>query len=67
MSHSFPEIVVGGVFVAPFLGYAVLALLIVLILRPVLRATRCDRLFSHPSIAGFSLYVAVLGLLTILF
>jgi len=67
MTHSFPEIIVGGVLVAPFLAYAVAALLIVLALRPVLHATGCDRLFSHPSIAGLSLYVTVVGLLTVLF
>lgn len=65
MSHTFSELVIGGVLVAPFVTYIVAALAIVLALRPVLRAVGFVRLFSHPSVAELSLYVTVLGLLTV--
>jgi hypothetical protein len=66
VTHTFPELVIGGVFVAPFITYAVAALVIVLVLRPLLRLSRFGRMFSHPSVAELSLYVTILGLLTVL-
>ena len=65
--HSFSELVIGDVFVAPFISYAVTALVIILALRPILRLCRFDKLFSHPTIAELSLYVTILGLLTVAF
>jgi len=67
MTHPFYELVVGGVLLAPFVTYAVAALVIILMLRPILHLTGFTKLFSHPSIAELSLYVTILGLLTILF
>jgi hypothetical protein len=67
MTHSFPELTVGGVLVAPFIVYAVAAFAVVLVLRPLLRLVGFAKLFSHPSIAELSLYVTILGLLTVLF
>ena len=67
MTHTFPELVVGGVLLAPFITYAAAALVMFLLLRPVLRLTGFARLFSHPSIAELSLYVTILGLITVLF
>jgi hypothetical protein len=67
MTHPFSELVVGGVLLAPFVTYAVAALVVILILRPILHLTGFAKLFSHPSIAELSLYVTILGLLTILF
>jgi len=67
MTHSFSELTVGGIFVAPFIAYAVAALAVVLVLRPLLRFLGFAKLFSHPSIAELSLYVTILGLLTVLF
>ena len=66
MMHSFSELVIGGVLLAPFVTYAVASLIIVLVLRPILRLVRCQEIFSHPSIAALSLYVVILGLLTVL-
>ena len=63
MTHTFRELVVGGVLVAPFVTYAVAALVVVLISRPVLRFTGFAKMFSHASIAELSLYVTILGLL----
>jgi hypothetical protein len=65
MMHSFSELVLGSVFVAPFVSYAAMALAILLVLRPILRLLRFGELFSHPAVAELSLYVIVLGLLTV--
>jgi hypothetical protein len=67
MTHGFPELVVGGVLLAPFVTYAAVALVMFLILRPILHLTGFAKLFSHPSIAELSVYVTILGLLTVLF
>jgi hypothetical protein len=67
VTHAFSELIVGDIFVAPFIGYAVTALVIILALRPILRLCRFDKLFSHPAVAELSLYVTILGLLTVAF
>ena len=63
MTHTFRELVVGGVLLAPFVTYAIAALAIVLMIRPILRFTRFAKMFSHASIAELSVYVTILGLL----
>ena len=65
--HAFSELIIGDIFVAPFISYAVTALVLVLALRPILRQCRFDKLFSHPAIAELGLYVTILGLLTVAF
>jgi hypothetical protein len=67
MMHSFSELVIGSVIVAPFIGYAVSALAILLALRPILHLVRFGKLFSHPAVAELSVYVTILGLLTVAF
>jgi len=67
MTHSFPELVVDGVLIAPLVTYVIAALAMFLVLRPILHSIRFARLFSHPSIAELSVYVMILGLLTVLF
>jgi len=67
MTHTFRELVIGGVLVAPLIWYAVAALVSVLVLRPILNLVGFSRIFSNPSIAELSLYVTVLGLLVLLF
>ena len=49
--HSFSELVIGDVFVAPFIVYAVAAIAIFLALRPILHLCGFEKLFSHPAIA----------------
>ena len=66
MTHTFRELVVGGVLVAPFISYALGALLIILVLRPILHWIEFSSIFSNPSVAELSLYVTVLGLLVLL-
>lgn len=65
MTHAFSELVIGGLFIAPFITYAVSALVVVLVLRPILHLCRFSEMFSHPSVAELSLYVAILGLMTV--
>ena len=65
MMHSFSELIVGDVFVAPFVSYAVAALAIILALRPILHLCGFGKWFSHPAVAELSLYVTILGLLTV--
>ena len=67
MMHSFPELTIGGVLVAPFVLYAGAALTIFAVLRPFLRLIAFDRAFSNPPVAELSLYVLVLALLVALF
>ena len=63
--HSFSELIVGDVLVAPFIVYALTVLAIFLALRPILRVCGFDKLFSNPAVAELSLYVTILGLLTV--
>ena len=62
MMHSFPELVIGGVLIAPFVLYAAAALAIFAMLRPFLHLVSFDRAFSNPPVAGLGLYVVVLAL-----
>jgi hypothetical protein len=63
--HSFSELVIGDVVVAPFIVYAVASLAIFFALRPILHLCRFGKLFSNPAVAELSLYVTILGLLTV--
>ena len=65
--HSFSELVIGDVFVAPLVSYGVAAIVILLALRPILHLCGFGKLFSHPAVAELSLYVVILGLLTVAF
>jgi hypothetical protein len=67
MTHAFSELTVGGVFFAPFVTYVIVALALFLAFQPILRSLGVASLFSHPSIAGLSLFVIILGLLTVFF
>jgi hypothetical protein len=67
LMHSFPELTIGGVLVAPFVIYAGTAMAIFAVLRPFLHLVAFDRVFSSPPIAELSLYVLILALLIVLF
>jgi hypothetical protein len=67
MAHTFRELVIGGVLVAPFITYAVTTLFVVLLIRPLLRFVGFFLIFSNAAIAELSLYVTILGLLFLLF
>ena len=67
MMHSFPELTIGGVFIAPFVIYAGAAVAIFAALRPFLHLVSFDRAFLSPPIAELSLVVVILALLIVLF
>ncbi|WP_426536311.1 DUF1656 domain-containing protein [Bradyrhizobium sp. McL0615] len=67
MTHTYRELVLGGVLIAPIVTYAAMALLMFLLLRPLLHIVGFSRFFSNPSLAELSLYVAIFGLLGLFF
>ncbi|OSJ26518.1 hypothetical protein BSZ19_35195 [Bradyrhizobium japonicum] len=67
MTHSYRELVIGGVLIAPLLSYAGVTIALIVILRPVLHLVGFSNWFSNPPIAELSLYIAIFGLLTLLF
>jgi len=67
MTHTYRELVLGGVLVAPIVSYAAAALLLFFALRPLLHHVGFAKIFSNPSLAELSLYVTMFGLLTLLF
>jgi hypothetical protein len=67
MTHTFPELVIEGVLVAPFVTYLLAALVVVAVLRPMLHLVGFAKIFGHAPIAELSLYVTILCLLMLLF
>jgi hypothetical protein len=67
MMHSFLELTIGGVLIAPFVIYAGAAIAMFAVLRPFLHLVAFDRVFSNPPVAELSLYVVILALLIVLF
>lgn len=67
MTHTFREVVIGGVLVAPVLSYLLAIITIIAMLRPILHFIGFSRFFSNPPVAELSLYVAIFGLLMTLF
>lgn len=67
MIHPFPELVVGGVLIAPFVAYAAAALVLVLLLRPLLVLVRFESAFSNPPLAILCVYFLVLATVMLLF
>jgi hypothetical protein len=66
MIHTFPELVIGGVLIAPFVTYAAAALVPFLLLRPVLALIHFERLFANPPLALLCVYVTILATLVVL-
>ena len=67
MTHTFRELVIGGVLLAPIVSYTAVTLFLVFMLRSLLHFVKFRDYFSNPSLAELSLYVAIFGLLTLLF
>jgi hypothetical protein len=63
MAHTFQELIVGGVLVAPFVTYLLLALAAVIVLRPILHFVDLAKLFGHSGLGEFSLFITILCLL----
>jgi hypothetical protein len=66
MTHDFPELVIGGVLIAPFVTYAAMALVLFLLVRRVLRLIRFESIFSNPPFAHLCVYVTILTVLIVL-
>ena len=60
------EFAIGGLLVAPFIGYAALALLLLILLRLGFRLVGFERIFANPPLAQAALYVIILGALMVL-
>jgi hypothetical protein len=67
MAHTFSELVIEGVLLAPFVTYLVMTIAVIIVLRPLLHVAGYANMFSHARIAELSLYVIVLGLFMLLF
>ena len=67
MAHTFPELIIGGVLLAPFVIYLVLTLVIIIVLRPLLLVVGFAKMFNHAAMAELSLAVTILGVLMLLF
>jgi hypothetical protein len=67
MTQTYRELIVGGVLVAPIVAYALVAIAVIAVLRPVLHFIGFSNLFSNPPIAELSFYIAILGLLALWF
>lgn len=67
MTRGFAELVLGGVFVAPFVSYFAAALLVLGLLQPVLSRLPMARLFSNPPLVQLGIFVVVLAMLVVLF
>jgi hypothetical protein len=67
MARAFPELVIEGVLLAPFVTYLAMALVVIILLRPLLHVVGFAKVFSHASIAELSLFVTILGLLMLFF
>jgi hypothetical protein len=65
MTQTYRELIVGGVFVAPIVSYALATIAIIVMLRPVLHFMRFSSFFSNPPIAELSLYIGIFGLLAL--
>jgi hypothetical protein len=66
VNHARYKLNIDGVLIAPFVAYAVGALVIFLILRRWLRWFGPDGLFVNPPLAEAAAYVCILGLLVLL-
>jgi len=67
MTHGFPELVIGGVLIAPFVTYALVALVIFVLLRRLLLVVNFEDFFSNAPAALLSVYIMVLATLIVLF
>ena len=67
MANTFAELVVGGVLLPPFVTYLAMALVVIIVLRPLLHVVGFAKMFSNASVAELSLHATILGLLMLLF
>jgi hypothetical protein len=65
--QTYREFIIGGILIAPIVSYALVALLVFLLLRPLLQVVGFSRVFSSPPLAELSLFVTIFGLLTLFY
>jgi Protein of unknown function (DUF1656) len=66
VTHTYRELIVGGVLIAPIVSYWAIALVIFLLLRPLLNFVEFSKFFRSQSLAELSFFVTIFGLLTLL-
>ena len=67
MLNTYAELRFGGVLVAPFAGYAALALVLFVAVRYALLRISVDRFFNNLPVVEVSIYTLILAALIILF
>ena len=67
MTRTFPDLVIGGVLIAPFVSFAVAAGVLLALLRPLLGVVGFERAFSNPPLAQLGIYVVILAVLIVPF
>lgn len=65
MSGVFHEFILGGVLVAPLASYVIVALALMLLIRPLLRLIGFSRYFARPQVVEIGLFVIAVGLVTL--
>ena len=63
MTAGYPELALGDVLLAPFVGQAAAALLLFALLRPFLSRLPLERLFANPPAVELCLFVLLTALL----
>lgn len=67
VTGTFHELVIGGVLISPFVTYAVAALVLVLLIRPVLARAGFEDAFAAPPMVLLALYIVILAILILVF
>jgi|AraplaMF_Col_mLB_1032019.scaffolds.fasta_scaffold110087_2 hypothetical protein len=65
MTRVFNDVVIGGVYLAPIVLYAMAALVAFLVLRPALYRAGFGKWFSSVAVAELSLFILIFGLFTL--
>lgn len=65
MTQRLPELTIDGVLVSPFVAYALAALALLMVVRPILGLVGFEAAFSNPPVAVLCLYVLILSLLIV--
>ena len=61
MTYGFPEFAIGGVLLAPFVPQAIIAFVLFLLCRPILRRLPLAKKFANPPLISVCLYVMILA------
>lgn len=67
MTNGFHEFAIGGVLLAPFVPQALIALIVLFLLRPIMRRLPLERVFANASLVTVCLYVVILATVMLLY